>query len=52
MPASTNEFWEPESYDHVIGVKNGGKLGTLRVKPSSISWKPAGAQKFYSKITR
>ena len=49
MPGSTNAFDAPESYDHTIYKKEPwGKLGELRIKPSSILWKPKGAQKYFS----
>ena len=49
MPGSVNKFLEPDSYDHVIGdADTGNKVGELRVKPSSILWKPKGAQKWHS----
>ena len=50
MPASKYKFLEPVSYDHIIGdaTDGGGKIGELRVKPSSILWKPKGKQQFFS----
>ena len=50
MPASKYEFLEPESYDHKIGdaAACGGKIGELRIKPSSILWKPKGKHQFFS----
>jgi hypothetical protein len=49
MPGSVNAFGEPESYDHTIYEKaSGNKIGELRVKPSSILWKPKGAHKYFS----
>lgn len=48
MPAYTNEFSEPEYYDHVIHENDGGKrIGTLRIKPVAVLWKPANSHKFY-----
>jgi hypothetical protein len=45
MPASKYKFAEPESYDHDIDKKDTGTvIGTLRVKPSTILWKPKGAK--------
>jgi hypothetical protein len=45
MPASKYKFLEQESYDHEIGNADDGKtVGTLRVKPSSVLWKPKGAK--------
>jgi hypothetical protein len=49
MSASKNQFLEPVCYDHVIGKAEGGsKVGEIRVKPSSILWKPRGQQKYFS----
>jgi hypothetical protein len=49
MPSSVNVFGEPESYDHFIYEKESqNKVGELRVKPSSILWKPKGAHKYFS----
>jgi hypothetical protein len=49
MPTSKYKFLEPGSYDHEIGEANGsGKVGELRLKPSSILWKPKGKQKYFS----
>ena len=49
MPASVNKFSEPDHYDHdFANVDDGTKVGTLRVKPSSILWKPKSAHQFHS----
>jgi len=49
MPSAVNTFGAPESYDHLIYEKStGAKLGELRIKPSSIPWKPKGAHKYFS----
>ena len=49
MPASVNKFAAPDHYEHEFeDAANGGKVGTLRIKPSSILWKPKGAHKFHS----
>ena len=47
MPSYKNEFGRPSLYDHDI-VDEDGKVGTIRVKPSGIAWKPKNGQKFYS----
>jgi hypothetical protein len=47
MPNYTNEFQRPDHYEHEI-LCDGKKLGTLRVKPVSILWKPAGKRKFFA----
>ena len=45
MPASRYKFLEQEAYDHEIGnADNDTAVGTLRVKPSTILWKPKGAK--------
>jgi hypothetical protein len=50
MPSSKYKFSEPISYDHVITDANGaGKIGELRIKPSSILWKSKGSHKYHSK---
>jgi hypothetical protein len=49
MPPSKYKFLEPVSYDHLIGESpSGGKIGEIRIKPSSLLWKPKGQQKYYS----
>jgi hypothetical protein len=49
MPASVNKFLEPDHYDHQIGAADeGGKVGELRIKPSSILWKPKNGRKYFS----
>lgn len=50
MPDYSKEFARPEYVDHEIQNKSdGSKVGTLRVKPVGLSWKPVNAQKFYQK---
>jgi hypothetical protein len=45
MPASKYKFLEPEAYDHWIGTAaDDATVGALRVKPSTILWKPKGAK--------
>jgi hypothetical protein len=49
MPASKYEFNKPVSHDHEIwGINGAGKIGELRIKPSSILWKSKGQQKYKS----
>lgn len=48
MPGSKYHFVENEAYDHRIGSDDEGIIGVLRVKPSSVLWKPKGAHQFYS----
>ena len=49
MPASKYEFKAQTACDHEIQDANGGgKIGELRVKPSSILWKSKGQQDYRS----
>jgi hypothetical protein len=41
-------FSELTYFDYEIEDLDGRKVGTLRVKPSRLLWKPANAQDFYS----
>ncbi len=48
MPKYKNSFKNPEYFDHTI-IDEGGKiLGTVRIKPSGILWKPNNARQFYT----
>ena len=47
MPGYKNRFSSSQYYDHVFADNEGAKIGTLRVKPNGILWKPAGQQKFF-----
>jgi hypothetical protein len=45
MPAAKYKFLEQQAYDFVIAnTANDTAVGTLRVKPSTILWKPKGAK--------
>lgn len=47
MPGAKYKFVTPVSYDHEIHNADGkGKIGELRIKPSSILWKSKGQQKY------
>lgn len=49
MPKYKNEFSRPDHYDHeILGKSDGKKIGTLRVKPIGLLWKPANQQDFLS----
>lgn len=48
MPKYSNQFVSPDYVEHTIAHTDGTKKGTLRVKPSSVLWKPAGAHTFFS----
>lgn len=47
MPKYANQFARPQYYEHEIVDEKGKKIGTVRIKPGSVQWKPANAQKFY-----
>jgi hypothetical protein len=45
MPASRYKFSAQEACDHNISrASDGETIGVLRVKPSTILWKPKGAK--------
>jgi len=48
MPAYANKFESPKFIEEGILDKEDKRIGTIRIKPSSILWKPVGQQKFYS----
>ena len=48
MPRYSNQFRRPSHQDHHILDANNKKIGTLRVKPTGVAWKPASKQKSYS----
>jgi hypothetical protein len=48
MPYYKNQFQEPTYYEHTILDEKGKTIGTVRIKPSSILWKPVNAREFYS----
>ena len=53
MPTYSTEFKSPQFIEETIQkkAKNGEKVesvGTIRIKPSSVLWKPKGKQQFYA----
>lgn len=48
MPNYKNRFRAPAYLEETIEDENGTVLGTIRVKPSSVLWKPKNAHKYYS----
>jgi hypothetical protein len=48
MPKYNNHFSSPDHMEETILNAKGEVVGTIRVKPSSVLWKPKGAQKYYS----
>ena len=48
MPGYKNSIKSPQYVENTILDKNGSPVGTFRLKPSSVMWKPKGKRKFYS----
>ena len=48
MPRYNNSFSNPEYREEAILDESGGLIGSLRIKPSSLLWKPSGARKYYA----
>jgi len=49
MPDYKNKFNEPDHVEYEIVTSDGStKIGTIRLKPSGVLWKPKNAHKFYS----
>jgi len=46
MPKYKNAFRSPDFVEETIEDENGDVLGSVRVKPSSILWKPKGKHKY------
>lgn len=48
MPAYKNKFTTPKYIEETVVDTRGTTVGTIRVKPSGVLWKPSGQQRFYS----
>ena len=48
MPEYRNSFRAPAYYEEVIIDEDNSVVGTIRIKPSSVLWKPKNAQKYFS----
>lgn len=48
MPGYKNSFTSPTYIEETILNSGNGKIGTIRVKPSSILWRPKGKGKFFA----
>jgi len=48
VPKYLNRFQSMEYVDQTILDSRDKKLGTIRVKPSGVGWKPSGTQTFIS----
>jgi len=47
MPRYKNQFAGPNFIEETILTQEGAIIGVIRIKPSSVLWKPSGEQKFY-----
>lgn len=47
MPKYTYSFASPKYREETIVDANGKVVGTVRLKPVSIAWRPANARRFY-----
>jgi len=47
MPKYKNEFDRPHHIEQTILKRGGGIVGVIRIKPSSILWKPLGEHQYY-----
>ncbi len=47
MPKYTNAFAAPKFREETVCDGTGAKLGTIRIKPVAIGWKPAGKGSFH-----
>ncbi len=48
MPSYNNQFTSPAYIEETINDSAGKVIGKIRIKPSSVLWKPKNQQKFYS----
>jgi hypothetical protein len=48
MPSYANQFRAPVFQEQTIVNKRGKTIGVIRIKPSSVLWKPSGKSTFYS----
>jgi hypothetical protein len=48
MSKYKNRFASPNFIQETITGKKGKKIGVIRIKPSSVLWKPSGERQFYS----
>ena len=47
MPPVVNKFVAPQNRTETILGPNGRVIGTIRIKPSGVLWKPSGAQSYH-----
>jgi hypothetical protein len=46
MPKYKNAFKSPDFLEETIVNDKGDVVGTIRIKPSSVLWRPSGKHKF------
>jgi hypothetical protein len=47
MPRYRNQFAGPSFIQETIITQEGTTIGVIRIKPSSVLWKPSGERQFY-----
>jgi hypothetical protein len=48
VPKYLNKFKAPEFIEETVVSDSGQVVGTIRVKPSTVLWKPKGAHQFHA----
>jgi len=48
MPKYNNSFASPDYIEEVIKDSQGMTIGTIRLKPSGVLWKPSGQHQYYN----
>jgi len=48
MPEYKNKFGSPSYIEETVYSNDGGTIGTIRIKPSSVLWKPSGQRRYYA----
>ncbi len=48
MPRYINKFKAPAFTEETILTRNGRVIGTIRIKPGTVLWRPRGQGQFYS----
>lgn len=48
VPKYLNRFKRPEYVEETIEDQDGDIVGTVRVKPSSVQWRPKHGHRFYT----
>ena len=48
MPAYNRKFSSPTFHEETVVERNDAVVGRIRIKPSSVLWKPKGSRVYYS----